>query len=74
MVFHARQDALKGSIHQQDQHSADWLTAFATPYPASRDSLHGKACHTIPTGQGGGEATKGGASFPSPARAVVWFY
>ena len=20
-----------------EQHSADWLTAFATPYPASRD-------------------------------------
>ena len=30
-----------------EQHSADWLTAFATPYPASRDFLHGKACHWI---------------------------
>ena len=22
-----------------EQHSGDWLTAFATPYPASRDFL-----------------------------------
>ena len=30
-----------------EKHSADWLTAFATPYPASRDFLHGKASHLV---------------------------
>ena len=30
-------------------------------------------CPTACGGEGGGEATKGGAAFPSPVRAVVWF-
>ena len=30
-----------------DKHSADWLAALASPYPAAPDCLHGKACHTI---------------------------
>ena len=30
-----------------EKHSADWLAALASPYPAVPDFLHGKACHTI---------------------------
>ena len=30
-----------------NKHSADWLAALASPYPAAPDFLHGKACHTI---------------------------
>ncbi len=31
----------------QNNHSADWLAALATPYPGCAGLLHGKACHTI---------------------------
>ena len=30
-----------------EKHSADWLTSFATPYPAAPDFLHGKASHLV---------------------------
>ena len=35
------------SVIRHDKHSANWLAALASPYPASPDFLHGKACHTI---------------------------
>ncbi len=38
LVFPRAKPGSKGFSHQKDQHSADWLTAFATPYPPTADS------------------------------------
>ena len=35
------------SVIWQNNHSADWLAALATPYPGCAGLLHGEACHTI---------------------------
>ena len=47
-------------VIRYDKHSADWLAALASPYPATPD------CPRL-RGKGGGASHQRGIAFPTPA-------